>query len=120
MAAYFEKPENTLKRANDKEEQSYSKESMEASKRKWFERNIFNENCDMKLEYEDKLLSLPWVEGFYIGVASEPEKSWQIFITCAPNTVPSMADLKKEFGTDIASFVDFIQDNVNKKSKDSN
>ena len=49
----------------------------------------------------------------------EPEKSWQIFITCAPNIVPSMADLKKKFGTNIASFVEFIQESVDKKSKDS-
>ena len=90
-----------------------------ASKREWFESNIFDENCDMKQEYEEKLLSLPWVEDFYVGVTSEPEKSWQIFITCAPNTIPSMADLKKEFGTNIASFVEFIQESIDVDRKDS-
>ena len=90
-----------------------------ASNRDWFENNIFDENCDIKQEYEDKLLSLPWVEDFYVGVTSEPEKSWQIFITCAPNTIPSMADLKKEFGTNIASFVEFIQESFDEDRKDS-
>ena len=56
--------------------------------------------------------SLPWVEEYYIGVASEPEKSWQIYITCAKNKVPSMEDLKKLFGVYIASFVDFRQEDV--------
>ena len=65
------------------------------------------------------IYSLSWIEDFYVGVTSEPEKSWQIFITCAPNTVPSMADLKKKFGTNIASFVEFIQESVDEDSKDS-
>ena len=73
----------------------------------------------MKQEYEEKLLSLPWVEEFYVGVTREPEKSWQIFITCAPNTVPSMADLKKEFGTNIASFVEFTQESIGEDRNDS-
>ena len=63
--------------------------------------------------------SLPWVQDFYIGVASEPEKSWQVYITCAHNKVPSMADLKKIFGVDISYFVDFIQESIDEDSKRS-
>jgi hypothetical protein len=59
------------------------------------------------------------VQDFYIGVASEPEKSWQVYITCAHNKVPSMADLKKIFGVDISYFVDFIQESIDEDSKRS-
>ena len=62
---------------------------------------------------------MPWVKEFYIGVAREPEKSWQIYITCATNKVPSMVDLKKFFGVEIASFVDFIQESADEDSKDN-
>ncbi|CAB4028523.1 Hypothetical predicted protein [Paramuricea clavata] len=73
----------------------------------------------MKEKYEDELASLPWVQDFYIGVASEPEKSWQVYITCAHNKVPSMADLKKIFGVDISYYVDFIQESIDEDSKRS-
>ena len=119
---YHEKDEkqNNLRRAaQSRNRNNEAGEQYAASNRQWFETYIFDENFDMKQEYEDKLLSLPWVEEFYIGVTHEPEKSWQIFITCAPNTVPSMADLKKTFGTNIASFVHFIQESIDEKSKDS-
>lgn len=46
---------------------------------------------------------------FYVGVAREPEKSWQIYITYAQNKAPSMKELKKLFGVNIAHFVEFIQ-----------
>ena len=63
--------------------------------------------------------SLPWVKEFYIGVAREPEKSWQIYITCAKDKVPSMVDLKKLFGVEIASFVDFIQESAKEDSAEN-
>ena len=59
------------------------------------------------------------MQEFYVGVASEPEKSWQIYITCSQNNVPSMVDLKKLFGVDIAYFVDFIKDGVDEDSEGS-
>ena len=62
------------------------------------------------------IFSFPWVKEFYIGVAREPEKSWQIYITCAKDKVPSMVDLKKLFGVEIASFVDFIQESAKEDS----
>ncbi|CAB4019277.1 Hypothetical predicted protein [Paramuricea clavata] len=93
----------------------------EGSRREWFETNIFDESWGMKDKYWDELVSLPWVQDFYIGVASEPEKSWQVYITCAHNKVPSMADLKKIFGVDISCFVEFIQKSIedSKRSKES-
>ncbi|CAB4031693.1 Hypothetical predicted protein [Paramuricea clavata] len=89
------------------------------SRREWFETNIFDESWDMKEKYEDELASLPWVQDFYIGVASEPEKSWQIYITCAHSKVPSMADLKKIFGVNISYFVDFVEKSIDEDSKRS-
>ena len=65
------------------------------------------------------MFSLSWVESFYIGVAREPEKSWQIYITCAKDKVPSMVDLKKLFGAEIASFVDFIQESAKEHGTNS-
>ena len=65
------------------------------------------------------IVSLPWVEDFYIGVASVPEKSWQMYISCTQNNLPSMVDLKKLFGVDIASFVDFIQESADEDSQAS-
>lgn len=56
------------------------------------------------------MFRLSWVKDFDIGIAKEPEKSWQIYITCFQNQVPSMVELKKLFGVDIATFVDFVQD----------
>ncbi|XP_028415128.1 uncharacterized protein LOC114538184 [Dendronephthya gigantea] len=55
----------------------------ECSKLEWFESNFFKEDSELYSKYENELLSLPWVEEYYIGVASEPEKSWQIYIICA-------------------------------------
>ena len=52
---------------------------------------------------------------YYVGVAREPDKSWQMYITYAENTTPSMVELKKLFGVDIAYFVDFIQGNKDRK-----
>ncbi|XP_028403218.1 uncharacterized protein LOC114525956 [Dendronephthya gigantea] len=75
---------------------------------------MFDEVSDLYDKYENDLLSLRWVEEYYIGVASEPEKSWQIYITCAKNKLPSMKDLKKLFGVNIASFVDFCQEDVDR------
>ncbi|XP_028403145.1 uncharacterized protein LOC114525883 [Dendronephthya gigantea] len=82
----------------------------EESKDEWFEENVLDENYDMKEIYVHELISerFPWVKDFYISVTSDPESSWQIFITYARNTMPSMKDLKKLFGVKIASFVDFI------------
>ena len=52
--------------------------------------------------------SLPWVRNFYIGL-SEKDNTLQLFITCAKDEVPCMADLKKRFGEDIVYFVEFIR-----------
>ncbi|XP_028403143.1 uncharacterized protein LOC114525880 [Dendronephthya gigantea] len=82
------------------------------SRRKWFEKNVFDENFTMKEESMKKLAGLPWVKDFYVGVTNEPEKSWQIYITHARDQAPSMVDLKKIFGVNIASFVDFIQEST--------
>ncbi|XP_028403217.1 uncharacterized protein LOC114525955 [Dendronephthya gigantea] len=89
----------------------------ECSKREWFESNIFNEYSDLCDKYENELSSLPWVKEYYIDVANEPEKSWQIYIICEKNKIPSMKDLKKLFGVNIASFVDFCQENVDENSE---
>ena len=62
---------------------------------------------------------MPWVKEFYIGVAKEPEKSWQIYITCVEDKAPSMVDLKRLFGVEIASFVDFIRESADENSTDN-
>ncbi|XP_028403325.1 uncharacterized protein LOC114526030 [Dendronephthya gigantea] len=81
----------------------------EGSKDEWFKENVLDKNYDMKEFYVNELISdrFPSVKDFYISVTSDPEESWQIFLTYARNTVPSMKDLKKLFGVKICSFVDF-------------
>ncbi|XP_028417492.1 uncharacterized protein LOC114541895 [Dendronephthya gigantea] len=77
----------------------------------WFEENVFDENCDIKEVCVNELRSerFSWIKDFHIGI-DEGKKSWQMSITYARNTEPSMEDLKKLFGDNIASFVEFIQE----------
>ena len=60
--------------------------------------------------------SLSWVECFDIRITREPE-TWKICITCTKDKLPSMLDLKKLFGVEISSFVDFLQESVEEDSE---
>ena len=129
MAAYFQEPENTLKRTNadtDKEEQSDYKESLDAEKREedqteseesidgeltWFEETFLNDEFQLKNKYKDILNSLDWIQGFYIGpasVASASANSLQLFIICKKNVTPSLNELQTGFGEDVIYFINFI------------
>ncbi|XP_028403313.1 uncharacterized protein LOC114526020 [Dendronephthya gigantea] len=90
----------------------------EFSKTEWFESNIFDENFEMKAEFEDKLSRLSWVRKFYVGFDDKKEQTWQIYITHAYDQAPSMVDLKEIFGVNIASFVNFIRERGFKKDID--
>ena len=57
------------------------------------------------------------MECFDIGITRKPETSWQIYITCTKDKVPSMLDLKNLFGVEISSFVDFLQESVEEDSE---